>query len=634
MADLFSIEDHTHEQRVFRRRLLFVGVVALLMVGGLIARYFFLQVTKHAYYKTASDENRIQLLAIAPSRGLIFDSQGVVLADNSPSFALTIVKEQVENKNIDETIIKIRKIIDIDDRDIAKFKVRLKERQRPYEPVALKFNLTDEEIAKISVNTFRLPGIDIEAEMIRRYPLSDLTAHSVGYVGRINETEANAIDEVAYNGTHYIGKVGVEKSYEDILHGEVGYQQVETNVHGQVLRTLGKTDSVAGKNLQLYLDSRLQDIATKALGQNKGAVVAIDPKTGGILAFVSTPSYDPNLFVTGISSADYKKFNEEKALYNRALRGEYAPGSTVKPLFAVAGLESGKIDPDYKISDPGFFQLGGKGRIYNDWKKGGHGIVDLHTAIVESCDVYFYELARKLTINGIDKYLSQFGLGKKTRIDLPEERPGVLPSPEWKQKRFNQPWFPGETISAGIGQGYMLVTPLQMATALTMLVNRGQWVQPRIVKTVLNHDRSELPESEWVTENKREPFVMHDPALWQPVLDAMQDVVHGEHGTAKKIGVGAPYKMAGKTGTAQVFSLNNNEKYNANQLAKELHDHAWFIGYAPAENPTIVVAIIVENGGHGGSTAAPIARQLFDMRLLGIMPTPAPTPIPEAGIDE
>lgn len=634
MADLFSIEDHSHEQRAFRRRLLFVGLMILLLTSVIVARYFFLQVIKHEYYKTASDENRIQLLAIPPARGLIFDSRGVVLADNSPSFSLTLVKELVYKKNIDETINKLRKIIAIEDREIAKFKVRLNERQRPYEPVALKTNLTDEEIAKISVDNFKLPGVDIEAEMIRHYPLGELTAHNVGYVGRINESEINRIDQMAYNGTHYIGKVGIEKSYEDILHGQVGYQQVETNVHGQVLRTLGKTDSVAGKNLQLYLDHRLQDIATKALGDNKGSVVAIDPKTGGILAFVSTPSFDPNLFVTGISSVNYKKFNEEKALYNRALRGEYAPGSTIKPFYALVGLDAGKIDVNYKISDPGFFQLGGKGRIYRDWKKGGHGVVNLHTAIVESCDIYFYELARRLTITGIDKYLSQFGLGKKTHIDLPEERSGVLPSPEWKQKRFNQPWFPGETISVGIGQGYMLTTPLQMATALTMLVNRGKWTQPRIVKSVLNHDRSELPESEWFVENKRDPFVIRDAALWQPVLDAMQDVVHSERGTAKKIAIGSSYKMAGKTGTAQVFSLKENEKYNANQLAKELHDHAWFVGYAPAEDPTIVVAIIVENGGHGGSTAAPIARQLFDMRLLGITPTQIPSPIPEAGIDE
>lgn len=634
MSDLFTVQDHTHEQRIFFRRLVIICSIVLLMAFGLAARYFFLQVTKHEYYKTVSDENRIQLLAIPPARGLIFDTKGVVLADNSPSFSLMIVKEQVGKGKLDETIRKLSDIIKIDASDIKKFKVRLGERQRPYEPVPIRFNLTDEEIAKISVNKFKLSGVDIEAEMIRHYPLGQLTAHNVGYVGRINQKEAETIDQSAYNGTHYIGKVGVEKSYEALLHGKVGYQQVEINVHGQVLRTLGKTDSVSGNNLQLYIDSRLQDIATQALGENKGAVVAMDPKTGGILAFVSTPSYDPNLFVTGISSADYKKFNDEKALYNRALRGEYAPGSTIKPFMAVAGLESGKIDLDFKIADPGFFQLGGKGRLYRDWKKGGHGIVDLHVAIVESCDIYFYELARRLTIDGMHKYLHQFGLGKKTRIDLPEERAGVLPSSEWKERKMNQPWFPGETISAGIGQGYMLATPLQMATATAMLINRGKWVQPRVVKSVLTHDRQPLTESEWLEIDHRDPFVMHDEKLWQPILDAMRDVVHGERGTAKRIAVGAGYEMGGKTGTAQVFSLKNNQEYNAAQLAKELHDHAWFVGYAPVNDPTIVVAVLVENGGHGGSAAAPIARQLFDLHISGIMPSPIPTVAHEVGVDE
>lgn len=633
MSDLFTIQDHTQEQSAFFRRLLVIGVGLLLMVGGLAARYFYLQVIKHEYYKTAADDNRIQLLAIPPSRGLIFDSQGIVLADNSPSFSLMLVKETVGKGKLDETIEKLKKIVKIDDNDIKKFKVRLNDRKRPYEPVPIRFNLTDEEIAKISANNFQLPGVDIEAEMIRYYPLSELTAHSVGYVGRINEKELDTIDEVQYNGTNYIGKVGVEKSYENLLHGQVGYQQVETNVHGQVLRTLGKIDSVAGKNLQLYLDSRLQQIATQALGDNKGAVVAIDPKTGGILAFVSTPSYDPNLFVTGISSADYKKFNEEKALYNRALRGEYAPGSTVKPLMAAAGLDSGKITPEYKISDPGYFQLNGVGRQYRDWKKGGHGVVDLHASIVESCDVYYYELANKLSIKGIDKYLSYFGLGKKTHVDLPEERAGVLPSPDWKEKKFNQPWFPGETISVGIGQGYMLVTPLQMAVAMATLVNKGQWIQPRIVKTVLDHDRTPISEKEWLDEEHRQPFIMHDDQLWQPIFDAMKDVVHSERGTAKRIAVGAPYQMGGKTGTAQVFSLKNNQEYKASELAKELHDHAWFVGYAPVDDPSIVVAVLVENGGHGGSAAAPIARQLFDLRILGKMPAPV-TDTVEVGTDE
>jgi penicillin-binding protein 2 len=500
---------------------------------------------------------------------------------------------------------------------------RLEDRY-PYQSVPVKFRLTEEQIAVLAINRYRLPGVEVEAEFVRSYPYAELFAHALGYVGRISEKELKSftIEQAQnYSGTHYMGKIGVERFYEDALHGRVGYQNVETNARGRVLRVLERSEPVAGEDVRLYIDVKLQQIAQDALGANRGAIVAIDPKTGGVLALVSTPGFDPNLFVTGISGKDYAALRDspDMPLYNRALQGTYPPGSTMKPFFALAGLVNGVVTPSTRISDPGFYQLPNDSRQYRDWRKGGHGSVDMKLAIAQSCDVYFYDLAHKLTIDRLHDFAAQFGFGTLTGIDNTHERGGVMPSREWKRKTKKMAWFPGETLSTGIGQGYVSVTPLQLAVATATMANRGERFEPRLVKSVAGHDVP-VPEATH----------MNVPAeWWNVVIDGMQEVVHGERGTAKGIGKGMQYHMAGKTGTAQVVGYAQGIKYDASQVALRRRDHAWFIAFAPVEDPQIALAILVENGEHGASAAAPIARKIADAYLLGAEPT-APAPAGDA----
>jgi penicillin-binding protein 2 len=621
MAERLTLKDPYSEVRIFTARIMVAAVVVLLLFGVLIYRYYDLQINQYEKYRTESDRNRVQLQPIAPKRGLIYDRNGVVLAENTPSYNLTITKEQAGDLN--KTLALLRSLVPIDDDDVDKFMERLEDRY-PYQSVPVKFRLTEEQIAVLAINRYRLPGVEVEAEFVRSYPYAELFAHALGYVGRISEKELKSftIEQAQnYSGTHYMGKIGVERFYEDALHGRVGYQNVETNARGRVLRVLERSEPVAGEDVRLYIDVKLQQIAQDALGANRGAIVAIDPKTGGVLALVSTPGFDPNLFVTGISGKDYAALRDspDMPLYNRALQGTYPPGSTMKPFFALAGLVNGVVTPSTRISDPGFYQLPNDSRQYRDWRKGGHGSVDMKLAIAQSCDVYFYDLAHKLTIDRLHDFAAQFGFGTLTGIDNTHERGGVMPSREWKRKTKKMAWFPGETLSTGIGQGYVSVTPLQLAVATATMANRGERFEPRLVKSVAGHDVP-VPEATH----------MNVPAeWWNVVIDGMQEVVHGERGTAKGIGKGMQYHMAGKTGTAQVVGYAQGIKYDASQVALRRRDHAWFIAFAPVEDPQIALAILVENGEHGASAAAPIARKIADAYLLGAEPT-APAPAGDA----
>jgi penicillin-binding protein 2 len=563
-----------------------------------------------AHSKTQAEDNRIALVPIPPPRGLIFDRNGVLLADNRPSYILSVVRERVED--LEATLAELQALVPISESDLENFEKKL-QRRRPYEAVPLRFRLTEEERARLAVNRYRLPGVVVDAQLLRHYPHGELFSHALGYVGRINEQEVLELDESDYRGTFHVGKVGVEKYYEDILHGDVGYQNVESNAHGRVLRVLERHDPRPGANLTLHLDIRVQRAAYEALGDRRGAVVAIDPLTGGVLALVSTPGFDTNLFVNGISSKDYSALRDspDVPLFNRAVQGQYPPGSTVKPMMGMAGLESGLVTPETTVPDPGWYRLPGDSRRYRDWilriRGTGHAPkVDLNMAIAESCDVYFYDLARRLTIDRMHDYMEPFGFGRRTGIDTTNERRGVLPSTRWKREAMAQAWYPGETLSAGIGQGYMLATPLQLAVATTVLASRGERREPRFLKAV---DGTPVPAP------LLEPLAARDSS-WQAVHEGMLEVVHGQRGTAKKLSKDIQYAMAGKTGTAQVIGIAQNAVYNEDEVAERHRHHGLFIAFAPEEAPTIAVAIIVENGG-GSAAASPIARTVIDTWLLG-----------------
>ena len=607
-----TLKDHIREALLFQQR----GVAALIVAGVLLAiltgRLVYLQIMNTDHYTTLSRNNRVGIVPIPPTRGLIYDRNGVLLAENLPSFSLEIVPERVAD--LKQTLERLRKLIDISDDDIKRFNQMLN-RKRRFEGVPLRYRLSDEEVARFAANRYRFPGVDIDAILTRHYPLGPLAAHAVGYVGRINEDELREVDPSNYSGTSYIGKVGVEKSYEDVLHGQVGYQQVETNAQGRILRVLERTPPIPGKTLYLNIDVRLQQVAEKAFGDNNGALVAIDPSNGAVLGLVSVPSYDPNLFVNGIDADSYQELNNspDRPLFNRAIQGQYPPGSTSKPFTGLAGLELDAIKPTDTIFCPGYYTLKNDERRYRDWRKGGHGEVDLHKAIVESCDVYFYNLALTLGIDRLHTYLSQFGFGRKTGIDINGELPGLMPSREWKQRTMHQPWFPGETLITGIGQGFVLATPVQMASATATLADEGQRMQPRMVYAIRD------PNSTSLTIEPPLPLD-HVPKAhqvnWDTIIRDMHDVVQSPHGTARSIDHNLTYTIAGKTGTAQVFGIKQDEEYVAEDVAKKLRDHALFIGFAPVDKPRIAVAVVVENGGGGGSVAAPIARQVMDYYLL------------------
>lgn len=636
MSQFERLKDHSQESRTFFARALVAFVLVLLLLGLLVVRLYYLQVVQYDRFAALSEENRVQLQPMAPTRGLIYDTHDTLLADNRPSYSVTLLKEEVGNK-LEETLTELRQIIAISDKELERFHKRLRQRRRPYETVPVRFRLTEDEIARLAVNYHRLPGVQVEADLIRYYPYGESMVHALGYVGRINEEELQRVDEMDYAGTHYIGKLGIEKFYEDMLHGSVGMQKVETNARGRVMRVLERTDSVPGRDIQLHIDLRLQQITEKLVTGEKASVVAIDPNTGGILALVSTPGYDPNLFVTGISTKDYSALrdSDELPLFNRALRGRYPPGSTVKPITALAAIDSESISLQHTVWDPGWYSLRKGGRKYRDWKRGGHGKVDLELAIAQSCDVWFYDAGYKTGVDNMSDYLGRFGFGRVTSLDLPEALPAILPTRTWKKRARKLPWYPGDSLNLSIGQGFLVATPMQLATAAAVLANRGRWVQPKMLKGI----REVNGEGEVVVTMPPVPYgspapenvQLKHPEFWEIIVNNMVQVVHGERGTARKIGLDAPYTIAGKTGTAQVVGIKQDERYDADKLDKRFHDHALFIAFAPAEKPQIALAVIVENGGGGSSTAAPLARKVMDAYLLGIDPTQPPETDDESG---
>jgi penicillin-binding protein 2 len=600
-----AFSDPARERRIFTGRLLIAGLAAIALSSTVLYRYFDLQVTRHQDFATHSDNNRVHVRPAAPSRGLIYDRNGELLADNRPSYSLSIIRERSED--LEQLLQQISSLIDISNDDIERFEKRLK-RRKPYERTPLRFNLSEEERGILAVNSYRLDGAEVTARLTRFYPNAELFAHVIGYVGRINEHESQQIDSVAYSGTDSIGKIGLEKYYEDRLLGTVGTEHVETNARGRVMRILENVSPLPGTNLTVHLDSKLQKVAHKAFNDERGALVAIDIKTGGILSMVSAPSYDPNLFVSGISQTNYNKLlqSPDRPLFDRAIRGQYPPGSTIKPLFGLIGLHNNSISMDYSIEDPGYFFMEGIERPWRDHnsKRGGHGKgVDLAKAIIESCDVFFYKMSVKTGIDLLSSYSEMFGLGNLTDIDLPGERPGIMPSREWKQGARQQAWFNGDTINVSIGQGFMLTTPLQLAVMSARIASRGKLLKPQLVKSIDGVATQPV--------EIREPINMSDE-YWDYVHKAMRDVVHSPRGTAKGISNGLDYEIAGKTGTAQVISIGAEEEYDSSKIDKSQWDHALFVAFAPVDDPQIAVGLIVENGEHGSSAAAPIARLVID----------------------
>lgn len=619
-----GFKDYSEEGRIFKFRISLAFVIVFLLLLVLFGRLYYLQVYEHERYSALSEENRVQLQPVSPNRGLIYDRSGVLLADNRPSYAVTLLKEEV--KDIDQTLADLQQLITITEPEIKRFKKRLRQRRRPFESIPIRFRLTEEEIAKISVNYHRLPGIRVEAELIRYYPYGESLVHAIGYVGRINEEELKKLEATNYAATHYVGKLGIEKFYEQQLHGEVGYQKVETNARGRVMRILERTDPKPGNDLVLNLDLRLQQIIEKLLAGRRAAVVAIEPKTGGILALVSTPSYDPNLFVTGISVKNYKELREslDLPLFNRAIRGRYPPGSTIKPMVALAALDSGTVTPNYMIFDPGWYSLSVGGRKYRDWKRGGHGWVDMNTAITQSCDTWFYDVSNKMGVDIMSSYLGKFGFGRVTSLDLPEALGAILPSRDWKKQYRKEPWYTGDSLNMSIGQGFFVATPLQLAAATAVIANRGRWVPPRMLKGIKKTsepDNSTLDIPDIIRQKTSpEDINVKSSTYWTAIIQGMHNVVQSKRGTARQSGKDAAYQIAGKTGTAQVVGIKQDERYDAEKLAEIHRDHALFIAFAPIEDPKIALAVIVENGGGGSHTAAPIARKIMDAYLLGIDP--------------
>ncbi len=605
-----ALSNPEKDRQTFIQRIVVASFFMALCMLVIIGRYFDLQINQHQDFVTQADNNRVHLRPAAPARGIIYDREGEILADNRSVSTLTIIRERT--KDLDALVARIDALIDLSDNDIKRFYKQLK-RRRPFEQTPLKFNLTEREQAILAVNEHQLSGIKVSARLARFYPKNDLFTHVIGYVGRINENEQNAIDTVRYSGTDSIGKIGLEKYYEDVLLGDVGQEQVETNARGRVMRVLDRIDPVPGDDVVLHIDSQLQQVAHDAFANQRGSLVALDINSGGVLAMVSAPSYDPNAFVSGISQKNYDALinSAAKPLFNRAIKGQYPPGSTVKPLFGLISLNHGDITPSTLINDPGYFILEGVERPWRDHNsdKGGHGSgVDLAEAIVESCDVFFYQMGLKTGIEKLYRGSVKFGLGVPTGIDLQGELSGIMPSREWKKRYRGASWFDGDTVNMSIGQGFMLATPMQLAVMTARIASKGKIIQPRLVKSVGGID---VPAPLIDVEDQI------DPTVWTYIHKAMRDVVHSTMGTAKSISRGLTYTMAGKTGTAQVVSIGADEDYDKSKLKKTQWDHALFIAFAPLEDPQIAVSVIVENGEHGSSTAAPIARRVIDTYLSG-----------------
>ena len=618
--------DPQRELTVFRNRLMLAGFAILAAFGLLFGRLAWLQVVKSEYYHTLAEANRISVVPVVPNRGLILDRNGEVLAANYSAYTLEITPSRVGN--VERAIDELAKIMEVAPRDRRRFR-KLQEESKNFESLPIKTRLTEEEVARFAVNRFRFPGFEIKARVFRSYPQGEVASHAIGYIGRINDADVKRLDALGYTpnykGTDHIGKLGIEGAYEQELHGTTGSEQVEIDSGGRAIRSLGKAEPQSGNNLVVTLDLKLQRVAEEAFQEYRGALVAIDPRSGEVLALVSKPGFDPNLFVDGIDPVNWEALNNspDKPLNNRALRGQYPPGSTIKPFMALAALEHKKRSPEFTISDPGYFTLPGVAHRYRDWKKEGHGAVNMHKSIVISCDTYYYGLAVEMGIDTIHDFLSRMGFGARTGIDIEGELQGLAPSQAWKWQRFKQKWFTGDTVSVGIGQGYMLATPMQLAAATATLANGGTPVHPRLLKEV--HD-ARTQERRAVGARNGESLGIK-PENLKLITAAMVDVTR-PGGTAARASQGATYAIAAKTGTAQVIGMKQNEKYDEKKIKEQFRDHALFIAYAPADDPKLAMAILVENGGHGGDTAAPIARQVFDFHLLGKVAEKKPKLIP------
>ena len=613
-----NLNNTDRELRHFRNRIMALAVLVLFCFFLLLLRFVWLQVVRHSNYVAQAEENRISIVPTMPSRGIITDRNGVVLANNYSAYTLEITPAKIEGK-VDEVIDELSLFIDITSRDRKRFRRRMEETKR-FESIVLKSKLTDEEVARFTVQRYRFPGVEVQARMFRQYPLGEVAAHAIGYIGRISQKDIDRLpeeEETNYQGTTHYGKEGIEKSYERVLHGVTGYEEMEVSASGKAVRTLSTRSTVPGNNLVLSIDIELQRVVEEAFGKRRGALVAMDPATGEILAYVSKPAFDPNLFVDGIDQQNWDELNTSinRPLVNRPIRGAYPPGSTYKPFMALAALELGYRTPQAAISDPGYFLYGN--HRFRDDKVGGHGIVDMYKSIVQSCDTYYYILASEMGVDTMHDFMKQFGFGEQTGIDLPHERKGILPSTEWKRNAYRNPnqkkWYAGETISLGIGQGYNTFTPLQLAYATAILVNNGSAARPHLVKEIedgVTHERKPV-----VTETIRLELKQENIEV---VKRAMAGVV--KEGTAARVFGGAGYVSGGKTGTAQVIGIGKNEKYNAAALAEHKRDHALYTAFAPVDNPKIVIALIVENAGFGASAAAPIARKAMDYFFLGKKP--------------
>lgn len=623
----------THDDnalRQFHSRMAVAGGFVLLCFALLVLRFVWLQIIQYGYYQTRAEDNRISLVPITPSRGLIVDRNNVQLANNYSAYTLEITPAQVDN--LERTIDNLATVIDIQAKDRKRFK-KLLEESKNFESLPIRSRLTDEEVAKFVAQRYRFPGVDVKARLFRHYPKGAFASSALGYIGRITDRDLDKIEaldqEANYRGTDHFGKAGLEQNYEFELHGITGYEQVEVDASGRAVRTLARTAPVSGNNLTLTLDAELQSIAEQAFGDRKGALVAIEPSTGGILALVSMPNYDPNLFVDGIDTQSWKALNEspDKPMVNRALNGAYPPGSTFKPFMALAALTYGKRTPHQTIFDPGFYTFGN--HTFRDDKKGGHGTVDMYKSIVESCDTYYYMLANDLGIDNIARFMAEFGFGNFTGIDIEGESKGILPSTDWKRKRFKSPaqqkWYAGETISIGIGQGYNAYTPIQLAQAVATLANNGIMFRPHLVKFITDSRTG----ARKLIEPRPLKKIDLNPEHIEVIKQAMIGV--NKEGTGARAFAGAEYVSAGKTGTAQVFSLKGAD-YKHHAIKQELRDHALFIAFAPADAPKIALAVLVENGGFGAQAAAPIARQIFDYYLLGKRPK-APAAVDEAAVE-
>ena len=617
-----ELKNHLREIFHFRLRLAVSIGFTLVLLAVLVLRFVYLQGMRHNYYQTLAENNRISIVPIVPNRGLILDRNGIEMAHNYSGYTLEITPGKVGG--IEATIDELATLVTITPKDRKRFKKLLAE-SHDLESVMIRNRLSDEEVARFAAQQYRFPGVEIKARLLRDYPYSDKASHLIGYIGRINETDVDQLEEndlaANYRGSDYIGKTGLEQSYESELHGTTGIEQVEVDSAGRAVRLLSRTPPVSGNTLVLSIDAKLQEIAEQAFGNYRGALVAIDPGNGEVLAFVSKPGYDPSLFIDGIDPQSWDELNNspDHPLNNRALRGQYPSGSTIKPFMALAGLNYNIRSPDRAISDPGYYTLPGSSHQYRDWKKGGHGMVDMFKSIVVSCDTYYYGLATELGIDNIYNFLSRFGFGKKTGIDLEGETSGLLPSQEWKMRRYGQKWYAGDTVSVGIGQGYSLVTPMQLAYATATLANNGVGFRPHLVKEIRS---SRAKENRAITVPP-EADMQLNPEHLDLVKRAMVAVTQ-PGGTAVAASLGASYHIAGKTGTAQVVGMKQGEKYDASKIDERHRDHAWFIAFAPAEQPRIALVVLVENGGHGGGTAAPIARKVMDYYLLGKIPTPLP----------